>query len=580
MENSEKRLIRTNRIGKEETIEDISQSLNEIATCISQSLGPYGSTTIIQQRNETEHFMTKDGYTILKHLNYYHDIPKTVLDIVKKISRTLVRTVGDGSTSSIVIANSLYQNLNNKELERYSLAPQDYVNIFNELSFILEDIILKSSFKIEDNNIYESIKKIATISTNNDIESGELFAKIFTEMGRYTFINLVNSPTSKDYYEKVSGYEVNRGWINQRMANQDDKVTVHYQNEDIFVFMCNDTLNDNDMEFLAKIIEKICLKSNKPLVIIAPRYSDSFKAFFEGNLQRNKNLPLIAIDIDCDTPKGKNNFEDLAIMLNCDYYDKYNGDDEFTENDINRLGYCKEVIGNELHTIFINGKGTNSDKLKQRIEKLEEELNNLNEEDLNYEKYHYEYSKRIAILKGSMATLFVGGNSEMEKETRKFLMEDAVYACRSALEYGYIVGGNLIIPKIINNNDYFYNIVDKLCNNNRINYIENIFNNKNEFIGLISTLLKIVDKSFKTSFKNVLSNANIKDTESIINNCLNNNCIYNLKLRRCENDNETIVINSAQTDIEIMKATFSIISLLATSNQFIMVNPISLKEFK
>jgi len=568
--------LNSNIIDEIEAKEKIKSTLNKIAQEVSRSLGPYGSTTIIEDRLG-DHYMTKDGYTILKAMNYNYDISRTVLDIVKKISKSLVRTVGDGSTSSVIIANELFNSINDisKELE---LAPQDILEIFSVLSEKFESMILDNATQITDDNFDETITKIATISCNNNQESGKLFCDIFKSIGRYGFINLENGKSSKDYFEKVQGIEVPRGWINARMANQSDRISVEYENA--LVFMMNDIMSDDEIDFIASIMEAVCIKQNIPLVLIATNYTSSVKSFFDANLQKNKHLPVVAIDIDASTKNGKERFDDLALALGCHYYDKYNGMEDIKEFSIKDLGKCKRIKGDDLRTTFIDGDGyvSNAEKLQEHIKNLEDEyqrLYHMDEVHDNREKDLFQIKKRIATLTSSMATLYVGGGSEMERTTRKFLMEDAVYACRSSIEYGYVVGGNMILPKLIMK--YEDVLIEDTTNDERLSYLSNIYGDRENFMSAITFVIEKILYAFKKSFLTVLDNAHISSekAETIMKTCLDEDKIYNVKLRRYENDNETNVINSAQTDIEIIKASFSIIGLLATSNQFITSNPIS-----
>lgn len=570
----DKVFLNSNIIDEEEAKQKIKDTLSKIAKEVSKSLGPYGSTTIIEERLG-DHYMTKDGYTILKAMEYKYDISRTILDIVKKISRSLVRTVGDGSTSSVLIANTLFNSIEDVS-DKLKLAPQDIIEIYNVFSEIFEEYIMKFSNKITDENFKESITKIASISTNNDPDSGVLFAEIFEKIGKYGFINLENSKTNKDSYEIVQGIEVNRGYINQRMANMNDKISFEYEN--CVVFMCNDMISDDEMEFLAKLADLFALKKNVPVIIIAANYTSSVKAFFDSNLQKNKHLPIVAIDIDCSTQKGREKFGDLALALGCKYYDKFNGFDNIEDYDISDLGICKKVKGNDLHCMFIDGNGyeTNKELIDEHIEELKKEYERLSiaDDQVDREKDLFHIKKRIATLTKSMATLYVGGNSEMEKKTRHFLMEDAVYACRSSIEYGYVVGGNLVLPKVIH--IFKDDIIDKVMKHSKLNYLKNLFTTEDELKNAMYLVINEIYNAFLICFKVVLQNARIpdKEIEKIIDSCINDNLIYNVKLRRYENDKDTIVINSAETDIEIIKASFSIIGLLATSNQFITTNPI------
>jgi len=403
--------LKSNVIDHNETTREIKDTLNAISSTLANSLGPYGSTTIIEDLNN-DHFMSKDGYTILKNMQYYNNIPRTVLEIVKKISKTLVRTVGDGSTSSVIIASALFECINNiVNNTKMALAPHDVITILSVLSDILEDEIRTSSNKIDDEKFSESIYKIATISTNNDEECGKLFADIFNEIGRYGFINIENSPNEKDFYKKINGIEINRGWVNQRMANQDDKISVNYEKP--LILMSNDTLGDDEMEFVASILETSCIRNNTPLVIIAPMYSSSFLTFFDANLQKNKHLPVLAIDIDYTTVHGKERFHDLELALGCTCYDKYSGDMTAKDLHISMLGSCDRIVGNDMHTMFIDGKGLtiNKEKIDLLIENLHNRINEISKsDDTNKEKEVFNLKKRIATLTNSMITLYVGGN--------------------------------------------------------------------------------------------------------------------------------------------------------------------------
>lgn len=583
-ENNKNFFLKSNIIDEEETKNEISKTLNNIAECVGKSLGPYGSTTILQGSLENETTMSKDGYTILKSLRYYFDIPKTVLYIIKKISKSLVRTVGDGSTSSVIIANRLFDNIN-LLIHNYNISSKDIILILNKISIILEKEILSKSIKITDENFDRSIQKIASISTNNDYETGKLFCEIFKKIGKYGFINLQKGKSSKDTYEIKKGIEVNYGWINQRMAKSSDKVSYEYENP--MIFMCNDTLGDDEMEFIANLMDKLCLRKDTPLILIAKNYSNSFKAFIDSNLQKNRHLPFVAIDFDLNSKKGKDLFIDLSLVLNCHYYDKFNGIENLNDFNIDDLGKCKSITGDDLRTTFLSGEGyknfyieedilNEDNKIVQRIHELENDYETISslEDNQVHDVELFNIKKQIAILSGSLATVYVGGNSELEIESRKFLFEDAVYACKSAIEYGYIAGCNTIVPLIINKSSD--KIIKKLKNDKDLKYMNNI----DKIDNLLLEILTIIKESFIYSYIKVLSNANLDENhiKEIIDNLYNNEKLFNLKNRKYESIKKTSVINSAQTDIEIIKSSFSIIGLLATSNQTITVNMLDMNR--
>ena len=107
--------IKSNIVNDKNYHEYALKTLSIISSCIKQSLGYYGSSSIIEDKM-VNHIVTKDGLTIMKSIKFDNPISNTILDIVKKVSRELVETVGDGSTSSVVIADNLFNMLNKSEI--------------------------------------------------------------------------------------------------------------------------------------------------------------------------------------------------------------------------------------------------------------------------------------------------------------------------------------------------------------------------------------------------------------------------------------------------------------------------------
>jgi chaperonin GroEL len=554
--------VKSNVVNQTDTRDYISKTLSTLTEILSKSLGPYGSTTIIQDKFSMNHTITKDGYTILNKIKFNNEISTTILELVKKISKNLVREVGDGSTSAIVVSNALFQELA-KLINQYNIPRKDIIDVLNVYEKILEKLVNECAVPITEENFHK-IKSIASVSNNNDNKAGELIYQIYKKIGVNGFINLEYSATTEDSYVISEGIELPRGYISNVYANKPDKITCEFDKP--LIFMSNEILDENDLEMLMELLGN-CLKLARPLVVISKGFDQEVRNFFHINKMQNKNIDVVAIDYAIINNHHRESFEDLAIYLGCELYDKFSGEviDNFS---IERLGTCKKVIVNENSSKFIEGFGDKK-KIKERIELIEEKMKELEKKDkfIDTTEEMYQLRKRIANLNCLIATLYVGGNSDLEKETRKYLMEDAVFACQSALKYGYVSGGNLIIPRVLKSN--WESIINELVNNMELVKTLNDLNEREEFFRKFNESLY---GAFINSFLTVLSNRHETDENiNIINNCIENNTIFNLKNNSYESVLETSIINSVRTDIEIMKATFSIIGLLVTSNQFVSV---------
>ena len=109
-ENQLKISIATNVVEENNTKNKMRATSNLIAKALIATLGPYGSSTIIQDR-EGKHFATKVGYDLMNRMEFDDAVARTILDLFRTTASNQVFTVGDGSTSAIVVANSLFQAL-------------------------------------------------------------------------------------------------------------------------------------------------------------------------------------------------------------------------------------------------------------------------------------------------------------------------------------------------------------------------------------------------------------------------------------------------------------------------------------
>ena len=133
----------------------------------------------------------------------------------------------------------------------------------------------------------------------------------------------------------------------------------------------------------------------------------------------------------------------------------------------------------------------------------------------------------------------------MERTALYDLVDDAVKACESAFTHGYNMGGNLIIPSAINSITT---------------------TSANEII-----ILDLLNNAFRDVFKAVLSNKYTSIDDEAINSMIERSIAEGATYNLITNQYDKNVINSCLTDIEILKATTSIVSLIVTSNQYLTI---------
>jgi len=117
-----------------------------------------------------------------------------------------------------------------------------------------------------------------------------------------------------------------------------------------------------------------------------------------------------------------------------------NGLNDNSTND-NWLGGAKRVIITASETIIYGGSGDPKD-IKSRINQLKKSLN-LAKIDHDAELY----KTLLAGITGSIATIIIGGNSEVEIKEKRDRVDDALHAVYAAIKEGVIPGGGIALHR-------------------------------------------------------------------------------------------------------------------------------------
>jgi chaperonin GroEL len=103
------------------------------------------------------------------------------------------------------------------------------------------------------------------------------------------------------------------------------------------------------------------------------------------------------------------------------------------------LGRAKKVTITKDTTTIVEGGGKTSD-IKGRIEQLKAQIE-ASSSDYDSEKLQ----ERLAKLAGGVAQINVGAATEVEMKEKKARVEDALHACRAAVEEGVLPGGGVAV---------------------------------------------------------------------------------------------------------------------------------------
>lgn len=550
------------------------ETLEELSKVLKMSFGPNGSNTCIKKDNVLPQY-TKDGHTILKNIRYNGVIEDSIKEDIESITRHVVATVGDGTTSSVILAELIMKALIHEKYSQY--LPSEVLYTFDKEVNRVKDKIQKNGRECTIEDIYD----ICMISTNGNEFVSQSIADIYKESGLGVFIDVSAALSNETVLKTYDGMTINTGFSDSiYVTNQEDN-TAEVDNPNIYIF--EDPIDTKEMSvFLDAIIatnivnplEKFLQTNDQnetknivPTVIVAPKISQDLSSVMDrltnymSRMSANNRLPILLISGTHQHAE----LMDIAKLAGCKPIHKYI-DSEIYKSDVekglaptpetvfNWAGNAEKVVADSGKTKFINPQfmrdedGEYSMIYNNLLSFLEAELKRA-VSDGEDAMYTGKLKRRINSLKSNMVEYFVGGITASDRDAVRDLVEDAVKNCRSAVEYGVGWGANFnaynAIREIIDDESKDkYNIISDLTAEIR----EDL---KAAYTELVTILYRTVTSEEKIT--------------KMLNDMRDMEQPFNIRTKAFDGK----VKCSIESDMVIIDSMSKIVGIMATCNQFI-----------
>lgn len=408
----------------------LKRGIDKLADAVKVTLGPRGQNVIITDYNSGKPHITKDGITVAKNISFEDPIENAGACLIREASLKTSTLVGDSTTTSVVLAQALINNLDKALDEGYDAVTlrQELVNAEGNFHETLEKHIIP----VED----KDVRSIATIAANNDVRIGDIISEAYSAIGKDGIITVEESNSVETFTDVVMGMQFENGYMANHFVTNKEKDQCILDKPLILI---TEHRIDNTRDLL-QILNPIA-KDKKSLLIIAQDYDDSVIENFKLNhLQGIIKCCLVKAPM-----YGKYRLpllEDIATITggNCLTYD--NGL-SLKNIDFSYLGSCEKAIITKNNTTLVNGFGT-KEAIDERVQILRTELANVEADPGMDGSFMQKFIKeRIAHLLGGVATIHVGGATEMEMKERLDRVDDAVCAIKAALSNGIVRGAGV-----------------------------------------------------------------------------------------------------------------------------------------
>jgi len=402
----------------------IREGVKKLSKAVKITLGPCGRNVILEKSFGSP-TVSKDGVTVAKEIELEDSYENMGAQMVKEVASKTSTVAGDGTTTATILAESIF-NEGLKNITAGANPMQVKRGIDLAVDAIVEEL-QKMSITVDSS---KQIEQVATCSANQDVEIGKNMAQAMDKVGKDGVITVEEGQSLETTVELVEGMQFDKGYLSPHFINNLENMTVVLEKPYILVH----EKKISSIKSLVPLLEKVS-KQGKPLLIIAEDVEGEALATLVVNKLRGV-LQVAAVKAPGFGDRRKAMLSDIAILTGGQAIFEDLGL-QLENIELKQLGRAKRITIDKDNTTIIEGAGDTAE-IKGRIDQIKTEIDK-STSDYDIEKLQ----ERLAKLAGGVAQINVGAATEAEMKEKKARVEDALHACRAAVEEGILPGGGV-----------------------------------------------------------------------------------------------------------------------------------------
>jgi chaperonin GroEL len=526
-------------IQKKELLELVEQTAGEVADVIGSTMGPAGQLIMYEESYKNPYpTTTKDGVSVAKMISFGDQEKNMVSQFIIQATDKQVKETGDGTTLTTILIHEIFKQMRKLILAGYQI--NEVIENFKEYFVFLTTTIKANARQVTG---LSDLERIANVSTNGDKELSALIAKAVHKTGKTGLVFQDISMDGKDSLEYIDGYVLDTGIVIPSTANS----TQGLGYQDVYVLV-----TDQDIFYAQKLVHTLeLIKQMHPnetipvLCLVTPTISPEIERVLSNNAKdKDAQIKIIWVRPSSGFKPEQLKFimEDITALSGGQFISKGSGYqiDKISELCIGRL---RGITQNHTQTVIYPHK-----KPKDRIKYLEQ----LREETKD------EYTKKLATesvskIENGIAKIYVSGQTSTEIQERLDRVDDAIHACKSSLELGYVRGGGVELSLMIR-----------------------MFQNEEQ--AYQTAMKEIITRPIRT----ILTNAKIYNTSSIIDSIIKEETKgYDIIEEEVIKDMYDIdIIDPAKVIIHALKNSLSVAISMLKSSYMIIHDREAIKKIK
>jgi chaperonin GroEL len=408
----------------------LSGGVKLIGDIIGGTLGPHGRNVMFGRFGSPR--VTNDGDLIADQFaeSYENPYENVGLQIVKEAAKRTGDNVGDGTTTSVVLARSIA----NEGLRNIAAGanPMFLKRGMDRAASVAVEHIRELARPISDSS---DVRQVATIASNDEA-IGATIADIMDRVGNDGMVLVDDSRTATPLASRfVEGMQLDKGWLSPYFVTNTERMEGVLEEPSILL---TDKRISSANDFLP-FMEKVMAAGVRNLFIVALDLTGDALALVVLNKLRGV-LNTVAIKSPSFGERMKAVLQDLAALTGAQVVADETGV-TWDKVPVEWLGSCSRVTVNREASVVLEGGGHDAD-VEARCDTIRGQIDLI---DTDWEREKLE--ERLARLTGGVGIIEIGAVTEIEQRERKARAEDGVSTTKAAIRDGIVPGGGTALVR-------------------------------------------------------------------------------------------------------------------------------------
>jgi chaperonin GroEL len=405
----------------------LEAGVDQLAEAVKSTLGPKGRNVILEKITGSPE-VTNDGVTIAREIHLRDPFENMGAQLVKEAAVKTNDTVGDGTTTAIVLAQAIV-----RQGMKAIAAGGNPVLVKRGIDLAVRRIVERLQQVSHPVSTEQELARVASISANDDESIGRIVAKALHTVGEDGVVTVEDVPQHGVSVGFVEDFEFDNGYVTPYLVTDPGRLEAIV--DDPYLLFTAEKVKD--VQQLMPVLDKIMRGERRPLVLVAETVEGTALQMLVHN-HVNRTFQAVAIRAPGFGEKRIHLLEDMAALCGGRVHSRssaFSLEQMTTEH----LGRASQVRVTSERTTIIGGGGDRA-ALELRLTQLRAELARA-----TFGTDQDNLSERIARLSGKAAVIGVGAPTNAEAKEVRHRVDDSLQATRAAIAEGIVAGGGVAL---------------------------------------------------------------------------------------------------------------------------------------